>query len=196
MPLYVPAAASANLAAVPPVSAGIFRPRQEANGSLTTSTLGRLYARPIVLSAGTLDRIGANHAGSATASELLRLGIYRNTNGRPSSLVLDAGTIDLSTATANKTITISQAITEGVYWLAAVRQGPTNTATTLNFSSAGQIGTYGLGTWTELTGAANWFDSNQFMYVAGVTGALPDPFGSPTLLTAGTESPIVAVRYA
>lgn len=84
---------------------------------------GSMYALPIVFSkAVTLDRIGLKIT-SGLASAVVRLGIYNDDGGmRPGSKLLDAGTIDAS-STGDKTITISQAVSAGVYWLVANRQG-------------------------------------------------------------------------
>jgi len=48
-----------------------------------------------------------------------RLGIYNEADGKPSSLVLDAGTVDVST-TGSKYIDISQSLTGGKYYYLAV----------------------------------------------------------------------------
>lgn len=73
----------------------------------------------------TVDRIGV-YCDTAASGGATRLGIYASdANNRPGALVLDAGTVDTST-TGEKTITISQALTAGIYWLTAVEQGNTS----------------------------------------------------------------------
>src|SRR4051812_37888265 len=71
------------------------------------AALNDLMCFPVVLAAGTLDRLAQQHFASPTASELARLGLYADSSGKPGALVVDAGTIDLSTAAAVKTKTIS-----------------------------------------------------------------------------------------
>lgn len=123
--LYFPAMRSGNYYGLPP-------------GTQTTSagTDGRaIYYAIIVPNAVTVDRIGAE-VQTAAASTTVRLGIYANsaTDG-PGTLVLDAGTIDSST-TGFKEITVSQALSPGIYWLAAAPVGGTPTLRATNFSAA------------------------------------------------------------
>lgn len=80
---------------------------------------GEEYFSPVYVSrTTTYDRIAISVQGAAAG--LLRLGIYNvDANLHPSTLVLDAGTIDVS-GTGHKEKTISQQLTEGYYLLAAV----------------------------------------------------------------------------
>lgn len=87
------------------------------------ATLSRLFAIPFSPGrALTLDRIGievvTTGAGSAT-----RLGIYNDSDGKPDTLLLDAGTVDSSTSTGFKEATISQVLNNAWYWLVCVAQG-------------------------------------------------------------------------
>lgn len=92
-----------------------------ASATSSTMSANRCYYLPIqVVRTATFDRIGVEHTATTAANAVARLGIYNSTNDLPSSLVLDAGTVDLSTAAALKTITISQSLTPGIYWLACV----------------------------------------------------------------------------
>lgn len=91
----------------------------------TTRDTNRLYYLPFLITVTTtFDRIAINHALTAAgAGSVVRLGIYNSTDGLPSTLVLDAGpNVDLSTAAGFKFIAISQTLTPGLYWLAAVPQ--------------------------------------------------------------------------
>src|SRR5690349_6184009 len=59
----------------------------------TTISANVFYCQPIAL-VGTINRIGIEiTTGSAGAA---RLGLYTNSNSRPSSLILDAGTVDVT----------------------------------------------------------------------------------------------------
>ena len=72
-----------------------------------------IVARPM-----TIDRlaVGVTTGGAGLA----RLGIYNNgTNLYPGTLLLDAGTVDIS-AVATVAVTINQALGRGIYWLALV----------------------------------------------------------------------------
>jgi|688.fasta_scaffold98155_8 hypothetical protein len=137
----------------------------------------------------TLDRIavltGPTYSGTAT----VRLGIYNNTNGQPSTVVLDAGTI---TATASNTayeITISQSLNTGFYWLVTCQQGTAPTVANYSGNAAGtnQSNAFiGFGSATPNGNiAAGFFQSS-------VTGA----FASAGSLTVGNTIPYTYVRIA
>jgi hypothetical protein len=81
---------------------------------------GEAYFIPIYVSrTTTYDRIGIYTQTGAAG--LMRLGIYNaDANLHPSTLVLDAGTVDVSGAAAAKAKTIGQELTEGYYFLTAV----------------------------------------------------------------------------
>lgn len=100
------------------------------NGTPSTLvvTQNRMYCQPFwVGNAITLDRIGIGFTTAASGSAV-RLGIYAdNGSGYPGSLVLDAGTVATATGTGEPEITINQALTPGLYWLAGVAQGGTPT---------------------------------------------------------------------
>lgn len=113
----------------------------------------------------TFDRIGIE-VTSAIASSTVRLGIFRCVGGIPSTLVLDAGTIDSST-TGAKEITISQSLTPGLYVLLAVAQGGASGATV-----RARSGAYGIN--PPQTTIAN--QNNQGFSVAGVSGALASSY--------------------
>lgn len=85
-------------------------------------TLGAntLYAIPLLVARNmTVDRIALQVSTLADPSNI-RLGIYNNgTNLYPGTLLLDAGTVSGAT-TGVKTITISQALTKGIYWVVCV----------------------------------------------------------------------------
>ena len=93
----------------------------------STST-GFLRTCPVFINrAVTVTRIGAEVTGAGTAGAVVRLGIYSSTAaGLPGTLLLDAGTIDGTSATYQE-ITISQALTPGLYWLTACTQVASST---------------------------------------------------------------------
>jgi len=86
-------------------------------------SVGVLCFRKILVPANqTFDRIACEILVPGAGS-VVRLGIYTcDVHGFPSTRVLDAGTVDASTAGV-KEISISQALSAGVYCLAAVAQG-------------------------------------------------------------------------
>lgn len=114
--------------------------------------------------AGTYDRIGVDHTVAA-ASSVYRLGIYRDSGAfAPSTLVLDAGTVDTSVAAAFQEVTINQYLEAGLYWVGGVSQG-------------------GNPTFTNQTTMLQWFTwhnggqgTTTVYTLSGVTGALPATF--------------------
>lgn len=76
------------------------------------------YYTPIFISeTATFDRL-ACRTGTFNANNTVRLGIYNNTDGLPSTLVLDGGTVIASAATTDYLVTINQSLNAGFYWLA------------------------------------------------------------------------------
>lgn len=117
------------------------------SGSIDTRTLNedRGFWVPVVVDRSlTVDRIGLELTSTATGSPVVRLGIYSDSSGVPGTLLLDAGTIDGTSATYQE-ITISQALTAGRWWLVCAQQGGTSNsacravryATSLPVSSSG-----------------------------------------------------------
>jgi hypothetical protein len=80
-------------------------------------------AAPIVTDqAMTITRLGIEITSAGGAGSVVRLGIYADSSGLPGSLVLDAGTINGTSATYQE-ITISQALSASTrYWLMVVPQ--------------------------------------------------------------------------
>lgn len=105
---------------------GIFR---SISGLYDTFALvtNRLYLNLFVVSeATTFDQICMTVGTVAEATKVARLGIYKCERGVPTTLVLDAGTVSLGT-TGQKSLTISQTLQPGVYFLVC-----TTNATTAN----------------------------------------------------------------
>lgn len=102
-----------------------------------------------------------------------RLGIYRDSDGAPGALVLDAGTIS-ATTTGAKTIAISQSLTAGWYWLAYVIDVA---HTVRSLPAASVLAWLGFTSGTDTVFHPGW--SVAFTYAA-----LPDPFtGGGALMT-------------
>jgi hypothetical protein len=87
----------------------------------------------------TYDRIAITTASSFVGTSTVRLGIYNNLDGEPSTVVLDAGTVSPTAASTNYQITISQSLSAGFYWLAFCQQG--TAPTTGNYQGATSSGT-------------------------------------------------------
>jgi hypothetical protein len=82
----------------------------------------------------TFDRIGVRTSSSFVGTASVRLGVYvNNTNGNPSTVAFDAGTVSCTAANTFYEITISETLAEGWYWLAV----NTQTAATTNHFAGG-----------------------------------------------------------
>jgi len=79
----------------------------------------------------TFDRIAVRTAATFSGTASVRLGIYNHdtTTGKPSTLLLDAGTVSPTAASTAYQITISQSLTPGFYWLASNMQSAATTST-------------------------------------------------------------------
>jgi hypothetical protein len=144
----------------------------DTGGSATLAvTANRLYAHPIVIGASeTFTRIGVKITSGMVGNA--RFGIYNMANGVPTTLVADLGTISTA-STGEIELTISQALTAGVYALAVVFSAtPSVQEPTLNDRSMlfHYIGGSAIGSSQDYLG----------FYVAHTYGALPTPFGSVT----------------
>jgi hypothetical protein len=97
----------------------------------TSVTNNTAYYAPIyVKGTATFDRIAINTGGTLTGSGSVRLGIYNNgTDGRPSTVVLDAGTVTVNATFTIYQITINQTLSEGIYWIVFAQQTAPTTAT-------------------------------------------------------------------
>ena len=146
------------------------------SGLFSTSSFtieaNKLYAIPFAAArAMTVDRIAFKVATPGAAGTKARLGIYNSgTEGEPTSLLLDAGTVPVDTETV-KSIAIEQALSKGIYWLAAVSDGTPKVIRHYAMSTP-----YGI--------ISDWTQMVSHIYVAHAFGALPDPFGTPDEATA------------
>jgi hypothetical protein len=157
-------------------------------GAAATFGVNTLYAVPFFSrSPFTADRIGFFQNSNAAATSVARIGIYNDSGSCvPGALLLDAGTIAIDSGGAvAKEITISQALSAGLYWLVFVVQVTGTASIFANGPSGGFF--YGGGT----AGATSNMDGFS---VSGVTGALPGSFGTTTVLQ--SNIPCLALRAA
>lgn len=159
-----------------------------------TSTLNQTSYMPIYLPDCTLDRIGFRSANTFVSAGVTRLGIYNNssTTNLPSTVLLDAGTVNVTATTTDYEITISQSITKGWYWLAINRQGGDYNAYIVN--STGILSSYPINVneTNSLFDASNGSPNVQGYSQTGVSGA----FGTAGTLTRTTSPVTCAVRIA
>lgn len=149
-----------------------------AQGELRAALIG-------VQSTVTINSIACEVTTIGSAGAVIRLGIYRvGTDGFPTTLVIDAGTVDAAT-TGVKTITISQVLTAGNYCLAACVQGAPATAPAVRICSLAS-------SMPQPTGTT--YHRSCFTQYS-VTGALPATFTTTPGIDSG-DMPHVQVRVA
>lgn len=171
---------------LPPVGNYITVPR------VTTATFrfadGDARAEPFdVDEQAALDRIAVSITDAGTSGAEVRLGLYDDDgDGSPGALIVDAGTVDGTTA-GDKAITISETVGPGRIWMVAVNQGGASTTPQLRYVSASAFPK--AGSLSKVVGS----DDQIAVVKTGLTGALPDPWGSTSR---GNNPPLVAVRLA
>jgi len=112
------------------------------HGPTQTSAQANQYARYhpwVVTQSITVTRLWASFATAGEANSVLRIGVYAHDSAtqKPSTLLLDAGTISTGTGNAGDVatngtagsyeITCSLALTPGLYWVTGVVQGAATT---------------------------------------------------------------------
>jgi hypothetical protein len=123
---------------------------------------------------------------AALASSTIRLGVYASSSDAPGALIADFGTVSGAT-TGLKDLTISQALSAGLYYFAVVRQGGTGTLTVRaidkSFTSIPASGTTFM----------HDFGNIQLVTTATISGALPGTI-TPTYAVSANPFPSVLVR--
>lgn len=124
----------------------------------------RLYLSPFVLQRRRLPAaigVYVNTVGSAGA--LLRFGIFADSDGTPTTLVEDCGTVTAET-TGMRSKTPTKVLDPGLYWLGVVSQGAPATAPVLRSVSSGNL-------MVGLVNPGNLYSSGYYNS-SGVAGAL------------------------
>ena len=134
----------------------------------TSFTKSRLYLHPLFIQESIIiDRVGVE-VTAATSSTTWRIGIYNaDSNGVPTTVVLDAGTVDTS-STGLKVITVNQTLSAGVYYVGGVFQGAGSSSPTMRGYSTFS------GNWSPVaTTTQAGVSKTSCFYRDSVTGALP-----------------------
>jgi hypothetical protein len=164
--------------------------------SSTSNALGNAAVRVnpwIVTAPITVIRLFAEFTVAGDAASVYRIGIWNHdpATGKPGSLVLDAGTISTGSGNAGNVatggtpgvyeITVSQALSAGVYYLGGAVQGVTTTQPTMRVNQTSVVPQYyPLG--TSLPGAgltvASWTLTAQTgafgsSLASAITGSTP-----------------------
>uniref|UniRef100_A0A6M3LUE7 Uncharacterized protein n=1 Tax=viral metagenome TaxID=1070528 RepID=A0A6M3LUE7_9ZZZZ len=146
-----------------------FPPFPTAAGSTVTPGTNALYAMPFIVARDmTIDRLAIDIT-TASDSQTARLGIYNNgTNCYPGTLLLDGGTVSL-TSTGTVAVTISQALSKGLYWVAyGADSNPTLNGFLLAYPIIGYVS----------NDFANTSPNSHWRKTSWTFAAFPDPYPS------------------
>jgi hypothetical protein len=137
-------------------------------GQVTATSDRTVYTVIYVPVTQTVDRIAILTSSTFSGTGTVRLGIYNSTNGLPSTVLLDAGTVTPTAASTVYQITISQSLTPGFYWLAFNQQGTAPTAGVyLGASPTGNDPNPFIGSASATLGGG----TTQSVIESGITGA-------------------------
>lgn len=204
----VPSTVNVVNVAAPKYPSGKWVPIHAGNSATSTNFVnnatnrGNIYWCLAVLPNDTTVDEMAVRCAVTNATDLVRLGIYSDVDGVPSSLIIDAGTVTIATATTRIASITPTLLTAGRYWLAVVFQtGATSTGAITGFTAGYTAPTYKYAD-NALTALGPGATNPCFYTVGGAytTGALPastagiiyvDPNG-----TALTTGPLVTMRAA
>jgi hypothetical protein len=176
---------ASRIPALPYRAGAFYRTPTTAGNGLATYAVNTSYYIPFyVTMAETFDRMQIQASASFLGSASIRLGIYNNSAGVPSTVLLDAGTVAPVAASTGYSVTISQALSVGYYWLAF---NTVTAATTNSFTSNGAV------VWNVMNLGSTSAGTN---YAVGYSEAVNATSGFATAGTLATVTiaPIVALR--
>ena len=155
-----------------------------------------LYVPIIPAQTDTFIEIGLGVTTAGAGGDIFRLGIYEGTLGAegwtPDALVVDAGTVSVSTP-GGKSIVISESLTKGqVYFIAAVTNSTSATLALSVCDVAFQVDLPVEGFSVALTDSR--IRNTMLKNNAGGTGALADPAAAPDGVDVSGTSTIVRLR--
>jgi hypothetical protein len=131
---------------------------------------------------GLLTQVRCEVRTAGGASRTLRMAVFADGEGKPGNLILDSGAIAANT-TGVKTYDCWIPVNRGYVWVGLAQQG---SGTRANITAVTAI-TEDQGILTTATGFTGAATGNiNALLKTGVTGAMPDPFGTPTSLRRGT----------
>jgi hypothetical protein len=94
----------------------------------TVNTAQTYYMPFYVSETTTWDLIGCRTGSAFSGTSSVRIGVYNNANGKPTTVRNDFGLLNFTTASTTAFITINETIDAGWYWLAFNAQTVTGTA--------------------------------------------------------------------
>lgn len=163
-----------------------------APGSSAVSTSALVTFLPFVIPRGvTVAKIGL-WLVTAQAGAECRLGIYTNDNGKPGALIVDGGTLDLSAgAGALKEVTIAQALSPGMVWVACHMKNVATQATLIRMGFAS--GQFVLDSAAFLGTSAT---GNRYFQQALAYGSPLLAAAGAVVAASGSDAPVTVLRSA
>lgn len=115
-----------------------------ATGAVQTATVNTTYFQPVFIPQSTSwDRIAIRTASTFSGTATARLGVYNcGSDGKPSTVVFDAGTVSCTASSTTYAITINQTFGGGWYFVVMNTQTAATTNTfqgTNNYNSAPEL---------------------------------------------------------
>lgn len=166
---------------------GFYYKTMQRADTTASAVLNSVYYVPLLLpTAGTFDRLTLRTSTTYSGTGSVRMGIYNNSNYKPTTVLLDAGTVATTAANTVYEITISQTLTAGSYWLAFVVQtAPTTSTYYGNVATSGYTinGVQQASTAIATTSTGGWIET-------GITGA----FATAGTLTENIVGPLTVLR--
>lgn len=149
-----------------------------------------IYTSILIPTNKTYDRIGIHAASNFSGSASVRLGIYSDLNGKPDTVVIDAGLIAPNAANTSYEITINQTLTPGFYWLAF--NSITLATTNSYLSSTSPVNGAGVG----CSGSYNSLDfrSEQLQFGFNESVNVTAGFATAGTLTTVNNAVLVGIR--
>lgn len=135
-----------------------------------TPTASNLYYQPFYLPKMTIDRIAIEITTGAAG--LARLGLYNNANGGPTSLILDAGTVDTTNIAVVEATISALTLPDDWVWAAVVF----NATPVVRAGSADN-------SW--ILGATNTTQGRSSLSTGFAFAALPNPATAPASYIVG-----------
>lgn len=183
------------------IGGGYLLPGRAGGNTTPAEAVLYCYRLPYIFNAsGTMTFIGCHVNGSSgTTGCVLRMGLYADNQGMPGVLLADFGTASCVGSAGNVTVATNQPIVAYTpYWLACAMQGAAATRALMwdydivngpqdvgllmvPLSTAGNVGDMFSG------GGLNGFRMGYT--ISGVTGALPNPYGTPSGTMTGNIAP-------
>lgn len=120
-------------------SSGLYYPCNSISSS-TSASLGfnNLRVTPwVVVEEVDIDRLLVEHTVAGDAGTEFRAGVYADDgNGKPATLLLDAGTVSMSGSAAVQQIAVDLTLQRGIYWVGGALQGGSSQPTVRTVNAA------------------------------------------------------------